>query len=271
VPGLHIGLPARGKGTPRVKGIPRLGPIAAKIGLGGPPVGPAPSVEGTMHPILHQKSARRDHFPAQGERGEPLELAEVGDLAGPQQGFQPALPGGAHDLDLEVPAAGGASAVVGGAAGGGRAGVAAGVKGKLAGCVLGRWELPSDRPARFDDAEPVSSQAARLRRVGALRGFGPGVAVRRAARAPVLVPPQEAAGHLEHRFGIEVPPVSLQVSEEADPLGMPQQPGRFMVGGAGPGVLGGHSEQDLERVAVGPHPPAGRCTIGSGGRHWNSR
>ena len=112
-------------------------------------------MERAMDPVLHEEGARRDHLRVQGLGGLPIHLAEIGGLAAPDQGLEPALPGGAHDLDLEVPAAGRSPSVVGGAARGADTGVGSGVDRELPRGSGGRRQCAGDRPPPLDDPETI--------------------------------------------------------------------------------------------------------------------
>src|ERR1041384_5876072 len=185
---------APSKDTPRVHRIASLRPLAAEIGLGRPPVGPVPPVESAVDPVLHQEGAGRDHLGAQRLGGLPVHLAEIGGLAASDQGLEAALPGGAHDLDLEVPAAGCPPPVVGGAARGADAGVGSGVDRELPRGPGRRRQCAGGRPpplANPETAPPPREGAGNSRERGSGRvpvppgrgsGREPGAPLPRAGR-----------------------------------------------------------------------------------------
>ena len=94
----------------------------------------------------------------------PLHLAEVRRAAGPHQGLQPALLLGAHDLDLEIPAAGRAPRCVRGATGRRSAQGFAPLSTGSARQVRRRRRTRAavDRSPLLHDQEPVAAQPAGL-------------------------------------------------------------------------------------------------------------
>ena len=179
-------------------------PLAAQVGLGGPAIGPAPAVERAVNPVLREKSARGNHLRAERFGGLPVHLTEKGRLPRPDQGLQPDLAGAAHDLDLEVPATGGAPPVVRGPARGADAWVGARVNRQLAGGPLRRRKSPGDRPPVLDDQEAVSSQTPGWPAPDRGGGRDGRVSVGPAPSTTVPILLEITARHLEHGVGEEV-------------------------------------------------------------------
>lgn len=67
--------------------FPLLGPVEAEVGFGGAPVGPEPTVERALPPII-QVPAGGDHLGPEGPGGLAVDLAEVGRQPAPHQGFE---------------------------------------------------------------------------------------------------------------------------------------------------------------------------------------
>jgi len=202
-------------------------------------------MEHAGHPVGPQKPAGGNHLGIEGKLSLALHLAEIGAFPGPNQGLETLFPGGAHDLDLEVPATGRAPLVVGGPAGGGRTGIGLLKYREAPGPGWGRGELSGGEPTPLHDAEAVAAQLP-----------GGGDSFWR-SRGPALEPmggtvresgsiPEESAGDQELGRDVEVVVVLPEVGEEADPVGVTQEPGRFVVPGPGSVVQCGNPEQDPE-------------------------
>ncbi len=203
--------------------IPPLRPFAAEIGLGGSAVLADAPVEAAGHTVLAEIPAGRNHLGLDGIVLVPLGLAEVGGLAGPHQRLEPGLATGAHDLDLEVPAAGGAPRVVGGPTGGAEAGV---------GAEDGQARLhvhrgPVHQPALVHQEEPVPAELPGLGRApGAGRGGTPEAV--RVAAGPAAVLLEVLAGDVEPRVHQEFPLPGVE-APEIQLGGVAKQPGRLVV------------------------------------------
>jgi hypothetical protein len=135
---------------------------------------------------------------------------------------------GAHDLDLEVTAAGGFAGIVRGSARRRRAGII----GTIPVCqnrqAAGRERERSNRVlALLDDYEPVAAELERLRVPLRTAGRGAGKAMCPAARGSSLLV-QIATRDVQHRLDVQVP-FALPQLQEIDVLGVSEQPGGFMV------------------------------------------
>ena len=84
-------------------------------------------MQGAVDPPRLEVAARRDHFGVDRVIPLALDLAEIRRSPGAHQRLESALLACAHDLDLQVPAAGRAAPVVCGAARCRRAGIGAGI------------------------------------------------------------------------------------------------------------------------------------------------
>jgi hypothetical protein len=135
---------------------------------------------------------------------------------------------GAHDLDLEVTAAGGFAGIVRGSARRRRAGII----GTIPVCqnrqAAGRERERSNRVlALLDDYEPVAAELERLRVPLRTAGRGAGKAMCPAARGSSLLV-QIATRDVQHRLDVQVA-FSLPQLQEINVLRVAEQPGGFMV------------------------------------------
>lgn len=243
-------LPTCNKDAPRVLPLSPLWPVEAEVGLRGRSIGTHPPMERALSPIV-QVPACRDHLGAEGPGGLPLDLAEVGGEAAPDQRFEPGLPLRAEDLDLEIPAAGRSPGVVGG----GAPGVAAGVRSRhdreTASGRRGEGNDLGDRAEPFQDDERISSPLAGL---GRSAGRGGGMAGEPMRGAP-LPPPlglEMPAAEMEGRVDEEV--LTLDPwGAEIDGLGVTEEPGPFMIEGRDAVLDPPDLEGDREPAAVGSH------------------
>ena len=182
----------------------------------------------TVDPTRFQIAAGRDHFGVDGELALARHLAEIRRTPGTHQRLQRLLPAGAHDLYLQVPAAGRAAPVVGRAAGCGGAGIGARAwqDRQRPPRRRGRRQPPRDHPAALHQVEPVAIELSQLRPpAGGRRGRG--VTVRAAAGAAAFLT-QEPAGDVEHGVHVEIAFTFPQV-EEGDVLRVAQEPGGLVV------------------------------------------
>jgi len=181
-------------------------------------------MQAATDPIVIQEAAGRDDLGLDREVSRAFYLAEIRGTARAHQGLEPLLPAGAHDLDLQVPAAGGAPGVICGPAR--RHGA------RIFG--LEHREAPKRlRQASAHDStilhhqKPVTSEAAQL------------LGLVSAARCPPQEPmggalchrtfaPKVAAADMERRVDVELP-VVLPDLRERDMLGVPEQPGCLVV------------------------------------------
>jgi hypothetical protein len=99
------------------------GPFAAEVRFGRPAVCPHPAVKAAAYAIVVQESARGYHLRLDRKVARPIYLAEIRRPARSHQCLEAAFPAGAHDLYLEVAAAGGTAPVVRGSARGEGTGV----------------------------------------------------------------------------------------------------------------------------------------------------
>ena len=261
--------PRRAKHTAGMHDLGTLRPFAAQVRLCGSPVGTIAAVQNTAHPVLRQEAAGRNELGPQREGAGSLDLAEEGPLAGPDKPFEQPLFRGAHDLDLKVPAARSASAMIRSTARGCRAGVAQGVDRQLT-PGPGAWkQLPGDCSPLYDNPEPVAAELARFGGIRWLRRESPCIAVGQAAGSAFGAWSKMATGDLNHRLRVKVPAVPAEVVQESQALGMTQQPGRLMIRRSGAVVQRGHAKGYPERIAVPTHARTGRypCCDLPPGRH----
>src|SRR6185503_522347 len=99
----------------------------------------------------------------------PGHLAEIRRSPGTYQGFEPTLPLGTHDFDLQVTATGSSPGIVGGPAGCQRTGVRAAEHREA---PLGRVKGPDRRTTVLHDEEAVPIETARLLRLVRSPGRG---------------------------------------------------------------------------------------------------
>lgn len=236
-----------------------LGPLGAQARLGGPAVRAGSPVQGTENPAFLEISTCRNHLDSERVGRLPADLTEVRALPGPYQVFQMLVPFGTENLDLKVPAAGGAHGVVGGLAPGGQAGRFGYTEdGQL---PLGWWRaLQRQRRGAsvLNDDETVITQLPVLLDPARL-GQGCPVSVGAAANLAVVdlrVPARDIQPNPSPQFGAEP-----EQRPEPDPLGMAVEPGGLGVHGtSGPGVvIIGNPERNRQAEAVG----AGTFTLGN--------
>src|SRR5687768_13817121 len=90
-------------------------PVAAQVWLRWTPIGPGAPVQAAADPIVIQITAGGNDLGLDREVPGAFHLAEIRRTTGPHQGLEALLAAGAHDLDLQIPAAGGPPAVICGA------------------------------------------------------------------------------------------------------------------------------------------------------------
>ncbi len=181
-------------------------------------------MQGACNAIVVEEPARGDDLRLDREIPGPFHLAEIRRAARTHQGLQSALAAGAHDLDLEIAAAGGSAGVIGRAAGCQGAGVLP-IENRKA---TGRWPEDANRltPVLHDE-EPVRPDATLLLGLIGTAGHRPAESVRGTLRRGSL-PAQELAGNVEGRFDVELALV-LPDFGECDVLSMPDEPGGLVV------------------------------------------
>jgi hypothetical protein len=207
--------------------VPLLrGPFAAQVGLGWPAVSPTAIVESAGDTIIIQVPAGRDHLSLDGEVSCPFHLAEIRRAAGTHQGLQLALAFGAHDLDLQVSAAGSTTEVIGSPAGGHCAGIA-GTQHRQA--ARGRWKLANGPSAILDNEEAIAVEATRLGPFSRTPRSPAGKAVS-CALSLGSVPTQVAAGYVKHSVHVQFALVLPEIVK-ADVLGVSQKPGGLVIEG----------------------------------------
>lgn len=232
-----------------------IGPIVAQLGLGGSAIGADPIVEGAVPAIIIEIGAGGDHLHPEIAVRFPVHLAEVRWAPSPHQRLECHVALVAADAELKVPAAGGSSDIVGGAAWRRKTGVLSGV------------DREAGRRWRCGERERGEGQAIHhLELVGTgppagghpdrLEGRGPSVTKRGAGRLlPVL--PQMTTGHMQRGFGKEallLPPHP----PEGDVLGVAQEPGGLVVE-AGHAILeSSDAKGHAESSALGAEGGAGR-------------
>src|SRR5690349_15830966 len=89
-----------------------LRPVTAEVGFRRATVGTLAAMEGAANPVFIQIIACRNDLGLQREVTGPLHLAEIRRSPRAHQGLETPLPFGAHDLDLEIAAAGRSPGVV---------------------------------------------------------------------------------------------------------------------------------------------------------------
>src|SRR3954466_13407746 len=147
-----------------------LRPVTAQIRLCWTSIRSPPVVQSAADAIIVQITTGGDQFGLDREVSCPVHFAEIRRPAGSHQSLQLALPFGAHDLDLEVPAAGGASEIVGCPAGGQRAGIAAAQDRKGSG---GRRQMPHGGAPVLYNKKPIPTETSRLVLLAGAPGGGP--------------------------------------------------------------------------------------------------
>ena len=201
---------------------------------------------------LGEKATRRDDFDDNLLVIFAFGLAQVGSLAVADQRFEQRLLRAAADVELNIPAAGGASLVIRGAARRGRARI--GVRGERKRAFRrGGWsEVQALESPALDDGEPVGAEAASSRgaRSRADAAFEP---VCRAPAHPTIVTGgEEAARDVDARVAPEFA-LALEDGAELDALGMSEEPGRIVIL---VGVDGRDANRDVERAAMPPETAA---------------
>src|SRR3954452_24583690 len=170
-----------------------LRPLTAQIRLCWTSIRSPPVVQSAADAIIVEITTGGDQFGLDREVSCPVHFAEIRRPAGTHQSLQLALPFGAHDLDLEVSAAGGAPEIVGGPARGQRAGIAATQDRKSPGR---RRQMPnSGAPVLYND-KPVPAEPSRL----VLAPGGPGGRAPKSMRIALgfrTIIAQVSAGHVE--------------------------------------------------------------------------
>lgn len=170
------------------------------------------------------------------------------------QRFEPALAPGAHDLDLKVPTAGGASAVIRSLTTRSGTRVCAIEHGETAGRSR---QGPGYQPPPIDDPEAVTAELSGL---GGPRRFSrrvPRETMGCAVRAPRRILGKVAAGNVDDGITVQLA-VGLPWRAEGQPLGMAQEPGCLVVSGTGAVFGGGQAEGDTKRPALLAEPPTWR-------------
>jgi hypothetical protein len=199
-------------------------PFAAQVWLGWTAIGSHPPVEAAADPVVIEVPTGGNYLCLDGVIASALHLAEIRRLAGSHQCLESALPPGAHDLDLQISAAGRPPAVVCRAAGSKCAWVRS-LQNRQA--LARRRQRPSHLAAIFYNKEPVSIQAAGL--VWLVRSPG--------ARAPEAVSgtlgeraflPQVSTADVQGGVHIELALV-LPDFRKPNVLGMTDEPGGFVV------------------------------------------
>jgi hypothetical protein len=161
-----------------------------------------------------------------GEVAGPGHLAEIRRSPGTHQGFEPTLPLGTHDFDLQVTATGSSPGIVGGPAGCQGTGVRAAQHREA---PPGRVQGPYRRTTVLHDEETVPIETARLLRLvrspgsGSLESVGDALCGRATS-------PEIPTWDVQHRLDVELAPVFPDLGK-GDVLGMAEKPGGLMVQG----------------------------------------
>jgi hypothetical protein len=204
------------------------GPLAAEIGLCRTTVGPSAAVQGAANAIIIQICTGGDDLRLDRKVAGPFHLAEIRRPARSHQSFQLALLFGAHDLDLEITAAGGAPNVVSRSASCQGARVSTGNDRQAAGWGWQRSNHPA--PALHDQKALATEATSLLRPVRPARRRS-GKAVRGTFR-PGALHSQEPAGYVEHGVDVQLPFVFPKIVK-GDPLGVTNEPGGLVIQGGG--------------------------------------
>ncbi len=234
-------------------------PFGAEVRFGRSAVGAAAAVKRAGDPVVVQIPTGRDHLHLEREVARTLDLTQIRGSTRADQRFQLLLLASAHDLDLQIPAAGGPSRIVRCPAWRRRTGVLRHQHrqrpGWSRGSILER-EVSPDCPAILHDPEPAATQAPWL--VGSRRG--PGQASPKAvqlAPGPVPFPLEKATPHVKDGLHVEIA-LPLPEPAERDVLGMAEQPGGLVIQRVHPFLEGADPECDRQCPALRPHGFAGR-------------
>ncbi len=220
-------------------------------------------MQGTVETVLVKVATGGDHFRFERIAALAGDLAEIRRKPGTHQRLEGMVLPGTHDLDLKVPAAGRSPAMVRGGAGRNGAGIdpIEGIVHHREG-TRGRSEFKVGHLMAGDHAEPLLIDLARLGSPPGGRWHGPGVAQGGATRLPGAgAGLQVAAADVKDRVDQQILTPASQ-GPETDALGMSQEPGGLMVGGAALAAQGGDAELDLEFPALGPQCGARRWRWG---------
>ena len=215
---------ARCEDATRVEALVLRGPVAAEVRLRWSAICPDPAVQAASDTIVVQESAGGDDFRLDGKVACALHLAEIRRPAGTHQCLQSALPPGAHDLNLEITAAGSTAGVVG------RATRCQGTRV----LPLQNWQHPSRRakgsdrgPAVVDHQEAVGTDTSRLLGpVGATRGRPAKSMCGTLGEGPF--PTQIPAWNVQGRLYVDLAFVFPDLGE-GHVLGVADQPGGFVI------------------------------------------
>jgi hypothetical protein len=244
-----------------------LGPLTAQVWFGRPSIWTLPPMQRTTNPVVVQKGASGDDLGFDREITGSLDLAEIRRAPGTHQGFESSLPPGAHDLNLEIAAAGRSPGMVGGPARRQGTGVGPGQDGKG---TPGRLKGSNRHFPILDDHESVLSHPSGLL-------FSPGPAGSRTREAVSLapaggaIPVEITAGDVEHGVHVQLAFIFPDFVK-CDVLGVPDQPGGFMIQGSVPFFQRTNPKNDGDTATLGAERLAGRGDEPFAGRErLNSR
>jgi hypothetical protein len=210
-------------------------------------------MQAAANPIVVEVPTGGDDLGLDREVSSPFHFAEIRRAAGSHQSLQLPLALSAHDLDLEVPAAGRATQIVGSTAWGQRTRVTAIEDWEAA----GRLRQASNRgSAVLHNQKAVPRESAGLFPFVRPAGSRPSVAVRHTLGTG-SIPTQVSAGDMQHRVDVEFSLILPQVVE-ADVLRVADEPGCFMVERGGAFLQGADPKGDRDAVALAAQAPAGR-------------
>src|SRR3954451_3542755 len=230
-----------------------LGPLTAQIRLCWTSIRSPPVVQSAADAIIVQITTGGDQFGLDREVSCPVHFAEIRRPAGSHQSLQLALPFGAHDLDLEVSAAGGAPEIVGGPARGQRAGIAAAQDRKSSGR---RRQIPNGGASVLYNKESIPAQPSRLVLPAGAPGSGSPKPVRCALGLRTIVA-QVSARYVEHGVHVQLASVVPDIVE-GDPLRVTDEPGRLVIQRGVPLFERSHSKRDRHRPALAAETATGR-------------
>lgn len=239
-----------GKHAPGMQILPLGRPVGAEFRLGRPAIRPDPVVQRACHPVIPEISTCRDDLGVEGILPVSLDLAQVGGLAMAQERLEVRLLPGAHDLDLEVPAASGPPGVVSRLARYCQTRVYTVDNREVPPLLGGHRERSGDHLPVICHHETIAPQAPWLGGAAAIPGHRAGVSMGGTTGLPGAAVLQVTAGHMDDSVTIEVT-IVLPEDTVGQPFSVSQEPGGFMVAFGMIAFGGADSEGHAEGAALG--------------------